>query len=88
MNQAKMPTAKARPFPNMRARLSPACWMKPKILSEITGRTHGMRLRMKPPMKPKRRSFSRPVGDSAGAAIFAAVVAVTATTLFLPNEKA
>src|SRR6267154_4363120 len=33
--------------------------MNPKILSEITGRTHGIRLRMKPPIKPKRRNWAR-----------------------------
>src|ERR1041385_7227351 len=36
--------------------------MNPKILSEITGRTHGIRLRMNPPMKPKRRYFQNASG--------------------------
>ena len=36
--------------------------MNPKILSEITGNTQGMRLRMKPPRKPKSRNLASPVG--------------------------
>ena len=34
--------------------------MNPKILSEMTGRTHGIKFKMKPPMKPKNRNVSRP----------------------------
>src|SRR2546423_163840 len=36
--------------------------MNPKILSEITGSTHGIRFRMKPPIKPKRRNLAKPSG--------------------------
>src|SRR5258708_19745397 len=34
--------------------------MKPKILSEIHGSTHGIKFKMKPPMKPKNKNVSRP----------------------------
>src|ERR1700730_1495473 len=34
--------------------------MKPKILSEITGNTHGIRFKMNPPMNPKNRNVARP----------------------------
>src|SRR2546423_10445972 len=62
MNQAKMPATKASPLRRIRRRSCPACWMNPKILSAITGNTHGIRLRMKPPMKPKRRYFQKDSG--------------------------
>ena len=38
--------------------------MNPKIFSEITGSTHGMRLRMKPPIKPKSRILEQTAGKS------------------------
>src|SRR5437764_933240 len=34
--------------------------MKPKILSEITGRTHGIKFKMRPPRKPKKRKVIAP----------------------------
>src|SRR5438270_9632900 len=34
--------------------------MKPKIFSEITGKTHGIKFKMNPPMKPKRRNVRIP----------------------------
>src|ERR1041385_2912422 len=34
--------------------------MNPKILSEITGRTHGIKFKIKPPRKPKKRKVRRP----------------------------
>ena len=68
MNQAKMPAMKARPLRRMRRRSWPACWMNPKILSEITGNTHGIRFRMKPPMNPKSRYFQK-ASDVGGDAI-------------------
>src|ERR1700720_4120798 len=60
MNHAKMPAVKARPLRRIFFRLCPACLMKPKILSEITGSTHGIKFKMKPPMKPKNKNLSRP----------------------------
>src|SRR5947207_1923070 len=45
--------------------------MNPKILSEITGNTHGIRLRIKPPRKPKRRNLARP-SENAGADVVTA----------------
>src|SRR2546421_7444605 len=46
--------------------------MKPKILSEITGSTHGIRFKMKPPIKPKKRKVKNP---RAGCAAWAAAIA-------------
>src|ERR1043166_8518657 len=34
--------------------------MNPKIFSEITGRTHGIRFKMMPPRKPKSRNVNTP----------------------------
>ena len=51
-NHAKMPAAKASPWERIAVRESPDCLMKPKIFSEITGRTHGIRFRINPPRKP------------------------------------
>src|ERR1700692_4475603 len=34
--------------------------MKPKILSEITGKTHGIRFKMNPPIKPKNKKVTIP----------------------------
>ena len=80
-----MPNVKASPFPKIFPRLSPACWMNPKILSEITGSTHGIRLRMKPPMKPKRRNLRRlPAGISATAGASSLATAAG----FVPNDQA
>src|SRR5256885_12408850 len=42
--------------------------MNPKIFNEITGSTHGIRLRMNPPMKPKRRYFQKASGMEGAAA--------------------
>src|SRR6266550_1618221 len=60
MNQAKMPAAKAIPLRKIFCRLWPACWMNPKILSEMTGSTHGIRFKMIPPRKPKKRKVNIP----------------------------
>src|SRR4051812_36036176 len=45
--------------------------MNPKILSEMTGNTHGIRFRMKPPRKPKSRYFQKASG----------IIGVTAETV-------
>src|SRR6266404_3245640 len=34
--------------------------MNPKILSEITGKTHGIKFKIKPPRKPKKRNVTTP----------------------------
>src|SRR5260370_16329314 len=34
--------------------------MNPKILSEITGKTHGIKFKIKPPRKPKKRKLRTP----------------------------
>src|SRR5205807_9770913 len=34
--------------------------MKPKILSEMTGSTHGIKFKMTPPIKPKKRKVIVP----------------------------
>src|SRR5690349_2479244 len=34
--------------------------MKPKIFSEITGKTHGIKFKMNPPIKPKSRKVASP----------------------------
>src|ERR1700719_732140 len=44
--------------------------MKPKILSEITGKTHGIRFKMNPPIKPKNKKVTIPrEGCAVGAAV-------------------
>src|SRR6266853_1516037 len=48
--------------------------MKPKILSEITGRTHGIKFKMNPPIKPKNKKVMIP---REGCAAWAAKVADT-----------
>src|ERR1700731_2026658 len=48
--------------------------MKPKILSEITGRTHGIKFKMNPPRKPKRRKVAIP--REGGAALATAMTGV------------
>src|SRR5713101_2722325 len=41
--------------------------MNPKILSEITGKTHGIKFKIKPPRKPKKRKVKTPrVGTDLG----------------------
>src|SRR6202035_6199350 len=45
--------------------------MKPKILSDITGNTHGIRFKMNPPTKPKKRNVKIP---RAGCAAWAAAI--------------
>ncbi len=55
-----MPATKARPLRKMRCRSCPACLTNPKIFSEITGSTHGIRFKMNPPIKPKRRNVKSP----------------------------
>src|SRR5437016_7251930 len=48
--------------------------MKPKIFSEITGNTHGIRFKIKPPIKPKKRKVTIPrEGWAACAAAIAGV---------------
>src|SRR5438067_8079943 len=59
MNQTKMPAEKARPTRKILRGDSPACLMKPKIFSAITGSTHGIRFKINPPAKPKRTNFER-----------------------------
>ena len=34
--------------------------MNPKIFSEITGNTHGIKFKMRPPIKPKSRNVKIP----------------------------
>src|SRR6266513_6074301 len=46
--------------------------MKPKILSDITGNTHGIRFKMNPPIKPKNRKLRIP---RAGSVAWAAAIA-------------
>ena len=56
-----MPAAKARLWKTASWRLPWACWMKARALRGMTGRTQGMKLRMKPPRMAKRRSSARGV---------------------------
>jgi hypothetical protein len=60
MNHAKIPTANAIPLRRIFCRLCPACCIKPKIFSEITGKTHGIKFKMKPPRKPNSRNVKIP----------------------------
>ena len=60
MNHAKIPTVNAIPLRKIFCRLCPACWTKPKILSEITGNTHGIKFKMSPPRNPKSRNVKIP----------------------------
>ena len=60
MNQAKIPIVNAIPLRKIFCRLWPACWMNPKIFSEITGNTHGIKFKMMPPRKPKSRKVKIP----------------------------
>ena len=52
--------SEGNPLRKIFCRLWPACWMKPKILSEITGKTHGIKFKMKPPRKPKKQKMKTP----------------------------
>src|ERR1700730_40839 len=42
--------------------------MKPKILSDITGKTHGIRFKINPPIKPKNKKVKIPRGGCAACA--------------------
>src|SRR5437763_15520563 len=42
--------------------------MNPKIFSELTGNTHGIKFKMTPPIKPKRRKVKIPRTGAAGRA--------------------
>jgi hypothetical protein len=62
-NEISTPAVKTRPWEKIFQRDWPARFTKSKILSESTGSTHGMRLRMSPPVKASRsmsRSFTKP----------------------------
>ena len=48
------------PLRNIFCRLWPACWMKPKIFSEITGNTQGIKFNIIPPRNPKSRKVKMP----------------------------
>src|SRR4030095_15966304 len=49
--------------------------MNPKIFSEITGNTHGIKFKMMPPRKPKNRKVKIP--RAGGAALAAEIVGAT-----------
>src|ERR1700730_17574911 len=66
--------------------------MKPKILSEITGNTHGIRFKMNPPIKPKKRKVRIPRdGCAVGATVAATCGALSSqpdlSSLFGTFEK-
>src|SRR6266516_3395183 len=42
--------------------------MNPKIFSEITGNTHGIKFKIMPPMKPNRRNLKMPCAGTGRAA--------------------
>src|SRR6266849_2209027 len=59
--------------------------MKPKILSEITGNTHGIKFKMIPPRKPKKRKVITPragTGTTAEATAGLAIRQATRSSAF------
>ena len=87
-NQTKIPPIKNRPLRKIDCRSLPACWMKPKIFSEITGRTHGIKFKMSPPTNPKKRNVSRPrlgCAIRAAAAICGAPISHAVRSLLFGN---
>src|SRR5262245_1589841 len=60
MNHVKIPKVNAMALRKIFCLLWPACWMKPKNFSEITGNTHGIKFKMMPPTKPNSRNVRIP----------------------------
>src|ERR1700682_627628 len=58
--------------------------MKPKILSDITGKTHGIRFKMNPPIKPKNKKVRIPRGGCAACAAAIAGAARCQAARLLP----
>ena len=74
----KMPAVVAPPKARSRPRLSPACLIKLKSLSESTGNTHGIKFRIIPPRNAKNNRAIIP----AEAEALASFVALAAATSF------
>ncbi|MBK7469743.1 MAG: hypothetical protein IPI73_02990 [Betaproteobacteria bacterium] len=59
-NESTTPAANTRPCIRIAASLPCACCEKPRTLSEITGNTQGIRLRIKPPINASAMAATRP----------------------------
>ena len=66
MAEIRMPSTKVREWARTFFRSPPPNWTNPIILRPITGKTHGMTLRMMPPMNMKNMISPRPISGGAG----------------------
>lgn len=65
--ETRTPPVNETPCSAMDLRFSPACWTKPMIFRPMTGKTQGMRLRMRPPKNmPVRMGMSVPALTAVG----------------------
>ncbi len=64
--EIRMPSTKVREWASTFFRSPPPSWTNPIILRPITGKTHGMTLRMMPPMNMKNMISPRPISGGAG----------------------
>ena len=65
-NEAMTPAAKTSPWILVWRGWAPACLMKPRTFRDRTGRTQGMRFRMRPPRNANARAAGNPVVGAGG----------------------